>query len=336
MTLLPATLDPRDTQAALSAALREVHGADARLEGWNADFHFTEHGKQRVVRYDVHARVPGVPHVRHYRWVGKLYDRDDDAHKVATVLRELAAADCGTRGGLVVPGVVSYHVPCRLLLMTYEAGDSLASAIAQHDGAVLTAIGRSLAALHATPVSLEEIRPPAAVLDDVRPRVADLCSRFPDEAGALRDAFVQLEQEAPLGPAPGFLHGDFGPANLLWRSGALVVLDFDKCARGDPALDLGNLLTQLRRITLRKPGKLPGFASMRSLLLEAYRRSSPPDPGLVERVAWYERATQLRKIHFLISNTTRHKEAEAIRQRQAEALGLMRCINVERDSVRSF
>jgi aminoglycoside phosphotransferase (APT) family kinase protein len=337
MTPLGATLDRGDAEAALSGALREAHGADARLEGWTADAHFTEHGKRRVVRYDLHARVPGVPGVRHYRWVGKRYDRDEDAHRVATVLRDLAATDCGSRGGLVLPGVLAYYAPGRLLLMTYEAGEAVAPAIAHSGEAVLTALGRALAALHATPVSLDAIRSPAAVLDDVRPRIADLCAWFPDEAGSLRDALVRLERDAPRGPAaPAFVHGDFGPANLLWRAGELVVLDFDKCTRGDPALDLGNLLTQLRRITLRRPGTLPDFASMRSVLLDAYERSARPDPGLVERVAWYERATQVRKIHFLVSDTTRHQEAEAIRRRQAEGIGLMRCIRDESASVRSF
>src|SRR5439155_1645575 len=114
----------------------------------------------------------------------------------------------------------------------------------------------------------------------------------PGGAGVLRDALARLEHAAPPAPAaPSFLHGDFGTANLLWRPGCLVVLDFDRCTRGDPALDLGYLLTQLRRVTLRKPGKLPEFASLWSAILEAYQRWSPPDAALASRVAWYEQAT---------------------------------------------
>jgi len=101
-------------------------------------------------------------------------------------------------------------------------------------------------------------------------------------------------------------------------------LDFDRCTRGDPALDLGNLLTQVRRLTLRKPGKLPDFSLLRWGILDAYQRWSQPDPGLAERVAWYEQVMLVRKIQFLASDTTRHKEAEAMRQRQAEAIGLLR------------
>ena len=201
---------------------------------------------------------------------------------------------------------------------------------------MVPAIGRALAALHGTPVSLDAITTPAGVLDGLRSRVADLCARFPGEAGVLRDALHRLESDVPPAPAAAsFLHGDFGTANLLWRSGRLVVLDFDRCTRGDPALDLGYLLTQLRRVTVRKPGKLPEFASLSSALLDAYRRWSPPDAGLAARVAWYERATLLSKIHVLAFDLTRHPEAEARRQREVEAVELLRCLANGRDSVRS-
>src|SRR5207249_8123497 len=152
----------------------------------------------------------------------------------------------------------------------------------------------------------------------------DLCARFPGQAVSLRRIFGTLERGAPCAPgAPSFLHGDLGPAQLLWQMGRVVVLDFDKCARGDPALDLGNLLTQLRRLTLRKPGKLGDFAALRQGLIEAYQRWSPPDPGLTERVAWYEQMTLLGKIGFLASNTGRHPGAEALHRRQAEAAQLL-------------
>jgi aminoglycoside phosphotransferase (APT) family kinase protein len=132
--------------------------------------------------------------------------------------------------------------------------------------------------------------------------------------------------------APSFVHGDFGTANLLWRPGCLVVLDFDRCTRGDPASDLGYLLTQLRRVTLRKPGKLPPFTSLRSAILEAYQRWSPPDAALASRVAWYERATMVSKVHVLAFDLTRHPGAEARRQRQVEALALLQCLTNARDS----
>ena len=324
-----------DEQDVLSAALRRMGGPDVELADWSTQ-PLAKHGKQRVVRYDVHARTAPGGDVVSYQWVGKFYEDDGAARRVAAVLRELAGGDCGARGQLAVPRVLAYDAPRRLLLLTYEAGESVVSAIAHQHGPVVPAIGRALAALHGTPVSLDTITSPAGVLADLRRRVADLCARFPGEAGVLRDALTRLEHAAPPAPtAPSFLHGDFGTANLLWRPvhGPLVVLDFDRCTRGDPALDLGYLLTQLRRVTLRKPGKLPEFASLRSAILDAYRRWSPPDATLAARVAWYEQATLVGKIHVLTFDLARHPEAGA--ERQVEAVELLRCLADARDSDRS-
>ena len=100
-------------------------------------------------------------------------------------------------------------------------------------------------------------------------------------------------------------------------------------------MDLGYLLTQLRRVTVRKPGKLPEFALLSGALLDAYRRWSPPDAALASRVAWYERATLVSKIHVLAFDLTRHPEPEARRERQVEAGELLQCLANARDSGRS-
>ena len=122
MNPLPDTLGRESTQAALIAALREVHGARARLERWTAD-PLMKRGKHRVVRYEIHARVPEPPHVRRCHWVGKFYERDEVALGVARILGELARTDCGVRGGFVIPTVLAYEASCRLLLLTYQPGD---------------------------------------------------------------------------------------------------------------------------------------------------------------------------------------------------------------------
>src|SRR5437867_3374583 len=70
MNASSATLHSEDTRALLAAALHEVHGADAEIETWTAG-PLSKRGKRRVVRYDLHARVAGAPHVQRYQWVGK-------------------------------------------------------------------------------------------------------------------------------------------------------------------------------------------------------------------------------------------------------------------------
>jgi len=139
--------------------------------------------------------------------------------------------------------------------------------------------------------------------------------------------------EGTRGPGLDLRVSPVNLVQLLWNAGRIVVLDFDDCTRGDPALDLGNLLTQLRRLTLRKPGKLPDFTSLRRGILAAYQACARHEPGLAQRVAWYEQTALVGKIHSLTFDRTRHPEAEAIRRRQAEAMRLLTC---EHASITSF
>src|SRR5207237_7626867 len=144
---------PPTDGTALAAARQTVHGAGARLERWSVDPRFTPHGRGRVMLCDLDARVTGVPGVLHCQWLGKWYDSEADGARVAGVLAELAASDCRARGGPEVSGVIAYDRARRLLFLTYEAGEPLSAAIGRDASTVLTAVGRALAALHATRVT---------------------------------------------------------------------------------------------------------------------------------------------------------------------------------------
>src|SRR5438309_1067002 len=165
----PPTLSAADVSVALAAALRAVHGADGTVETWSAH-PLSKRGKHRVVRYDVQARTPGGAEV-HHEWVGKFYERDEDACGVATTLRELTASRCGARGGFVVPSVLAYHPAQRLLLLSHEAGESVVKAIGAEGAHVLAALGRALAALHAAPVTPVTVTGPATALADLKGRI---------------------------------------------------------------------------------------------------------------------------------------------------------------------
>ena len=315
--------NPGDELAALTAALRDLYGPAVELESWTAD-PLTKRGRHHVVRYDVRARVPGKDKVQQHAWVGKFYERDDDARTIAGILIQLGGAGPAGRDTLIVPRVLAYQPEQRMLLQTFEPGESVVAALSKHDGAVVAAIGRALATLHQSDVQTDGTTPPADVLRRLRRKVAELVVRFPNQAPALRQTFETLERQTPRTPATlRFLHGDLGAAQMRWSAGRIVLLDFDNCTRGDPALDLGTLFAQLRRLALRKPDKIPDFAAARLELLAAYQNAMPPDPGLGQRVAWYELSALLRKIHFLTFDTTRHADPEAITQRQGEALRLM-------------
>jgi aminoglycoside phosphotransferase (APT) family kinase protein len=322
----PTAPNPRETEAALSAVLREVHGPDARLEDWTVSPAF-KRGKGRTRCYGFAFRA-GSSQLRHHRWVGKFYERDDVARRDAWLLDRLAESDCGPRRRFVVPRVVGYYEPSRLLFLTHEGGESVVAAITQDPGWTLSAMGRALAALHAAPVAPDTITSTEGLLARLRQEIGDLAARFPDETPSLFRILIELERQAPSEPSPPrLLHGALGPAQLLWRRGDVVFLDFDGWTGGDPALDLGSLLAQLRRLTLRKPAKIPDFASLRRGILDAYESASPHDPGLDRRVEWYERVRLVRKLHYLALDGAldgaRQTEANATPRRHAEAIRLL-------------
>src|SRR5256886_8010861 len=115
-------------------------GHDADLEGWSTQ-PLAKHGKQRVVRYDVHARAAHGGELFSLQWVGKFYEDDGAARRVAAVLRELAASDCGARGGVEVPRVLAYDAPRPLLPLTDQPGGSVGSPIPHPPGPGGPAIG---------------------------------------------------------------------------------------------------------------------------------------------------------------------------------------------------
>ena len=270
MNLYLATPDAAQIQKVFSAVLRDSHGVEVHLEKWTAHL-LAEREKRRILRYDLVVRAPGAAQPHRHQWVGKFYAQKQNGvgARAAAVLRELAATDCRVRGNMALPEVIAYDAPLGLLLLRYEEGEPVLNVLAQHRTEILSAMGRALAALHTTAVIVEPETSPATLLADLRLRVAELCTRLPGEANTFRDGLTALERRSPAAP-PCLLHGDFGAGQLVWQQHRLVVLDFDKCTRGDPAFDLGNLLTQLQRIAIREPAtdhgkEQPGGRNRRSV-----------------------------------------------------------------------
>jgi aminoglycoside phosphotransferase (APT) family kinase protein len=297
------TAQPGDarTAAALHTAARAAYGPASQIALWHMT-ELTNRGGRRVVRYDLLLSGGATGETRQVRWIGKFYESAETAARVAATLRGLEAAGYTERCGATVPRVVSYDPGLRLLLATFEPGEPVVSRLDGDWHAIVPAVARALAALHALPAPDWGNATPAEIVADLRRRVDALCGWLPDQAAALRSALASQEQRAARLPTPAALtHGDFGAGQLLWQRGRLVVLDFDKCGRGDPALDLGNFTAQLRRRAL-----LDGLAApiheMRNLLLDVYTREAGDAAGdrgdLTARVTWYEHMVLLRRVHF--------------------------------------
>lgn len=308
--------DDARTAAALHMAARAAYGPVAQIAQWRAT-ELTNRGGRRVVRYDLTLSDGVIDETRPVRWIGKFYESAETAARVAATLRGLEAADYMARSGARVPRLVYDDPGLRLLLATFEPGDPVVDRLDEDWRAIVPAVARALAALHALPAPAWGNASPEEIVADLRRRVEALCGWLPDQAAALRSALACLERDAAALPAPAALtHGDFGAGQLLWQRGRLVVLDFDKCGRGDPALDLGNFTAQLRRRAL-----LDGLAApiheMRNLLLDVYTREAGDAAGdrgnLTARVTWYEHMVLLRRVHFFARQGSDEWRARALR-----------------------
>ena len=63
------------------------------------------------------------------------------------------------------------------------------------------------------------------------------------------------------------IHGDFKLDHLLWDGGAVTVIDLDRARPGEPALDLGKMLADLR---WRRAGAAPVGDGLRDRLMRGY------------------------------------------------------------------
>lgn len=321
--------DAGEMRATLSDAVRAAYGASARLERWGERV-LAERRGRRVLRYELDVRAGAgegedddrADGARRVEWIGKFYPEEPETPgRVARVLAALEAAEFSARSGIALPRVVSYVPAWHLLLLTYVPGEQVlrlrALSLFDRDYAtMLERIGRGLAALHGAAVTTERVKTTAGIVAGLRRRAEDLRAQFPTEAARIRRIFVEIEQTAPHElTRPALLHGDFGGSQLVWDGGRLGLIDFDKCALGDPALDLANFVVQLRRRALLDVPDAPPAETLRALLLDAYRRHSADAEalvGLAERVRWHERAVLLKKIHYLARHAKHERRGQAL------------------------
>lgn len=200
------------------------------------------------------------------------------------VHRALAAAPAPV---LRVPRVLGYDAERRVLLQEEAPGvrlDRLLGGLGA--GAALERVGRALADLHRLEVEVG----PALGLGDhlrelVRPQPDALAGALP-ELGPRVARLVEalLERASDAGPAVP-VHRDVHARQLLLDGERVWLVDLDLVARGDGALDLGNLVGWLRA----RAGA--GDAEV-GALLRGYAAAG--DRGVLARVARHEAFTYLR------------------------------------------
>ena len=81
-----------------------------------------------------------------------------------------------------------------------------------------------------------------------------------------------LLDQVPAEPAC-FVHGDYKADHLLVGRAGVTLIDFDRCARSEPALDLAKFLADVRWWTERRPGAV---ASAQAEFIAGYGPTSRP------------------------------------------------------------
>ena len=216
--------------------------------------------------------------------IGKLYAPGPGASRAWALLRDLDTAQRAGRRLTVAP--VAFLERRDLVVMERSDGAPLhrllAAAPDGQAGPAVAQAGATLAALHALDVDVAFERSIAQELAHTRGRSDRLRLVEPALAGEIDRVLDRVEpllRAASAAPSC-FVHGDYKLSQVLIDGDRAVALDFDRAARGDPALDVGNFLADLHRRAL-----LAGRDGLRDLagaFLEAYGARAEV-VGLAER-----------------------------------------------------
>ncbi|SIO29180.1 Phosphotransferase enzyme family protein [Singulisphaera sp. GP187] len=95
-----------------------------------------------------------------------------------------------------------------------------------------------------------------------------------------------------------FVHADFSPKNILVHSAGLTLVDFETAHAGDPAYDLGFVLSHLLLKGVRAVPADGSFLALTRTFHDAYleRVGALLDPGLVRRACLHAAACSLARV----------------------------------------
>ena len=297
-------------------ALADATAGAARLVSAEARPLRYKPGDRCVIRYRLRLETPHGA-VESRTVIGKLYQTLDQAQEAAAIMDRLWRAQ-GSRPWCARPLGVVDGMPLVLTEDLGSSGDDLPTLAGTNVIRFGVAAGpealdavrraaRALAELHTsatgtaqTPVrtGTDEAGKAAKRATTIARHVPELAEATASVAGALTTALSSLPAET-LRPS----HGSYKPSQLLFRSGAAFVVDFDQFALADPALDVGYFLAYLRPPGLwyHRAGTRAWFESAAAAFLSAYAEAAAGrgmDPveseGIQRRCHVYEAALLLK------------------------------------------
>jgi len=224
-------------------------------------------GRRALVGYTL-SRPEGV-----LRVLGKVRAKGTDVktHALQTALWRRGFDD-SSRDGLSVAEPLGVLEPFRMTLQRAVPGANLETLLHPDAAPLMRRVAEAAHKLHRTAVPTSRCHTVADELAILRRQLGAVRDAQPYYGARLSRVLAACEgvAEGLLGAVPATLHRDFYPEQLLVDGGRLYLLDLDLCARGDPALDLGNFAAHLREHALRVRDDADALSGLEHALTEHY------------------------------------------------------------------
>lgn len=259
---------------------------------WDSRVIAESEGQRLVVEYALNDdAAPGLRPRK--RVIAKFYS-DGMGERSFDIMRRIASALAALPGKppvLAIPRAYFYDPELRLQAQERAPGTPYSELLARRSfRGHLRLAGRALACLHGLPPAGEvPKRMVEHMAELMRPHPSRLAEAL-SEVGPRVERLVaaMLDAESRWGETrPAWLHRDFHMEQLFRSRGRVWLIDWDLAAVGDPALDVGNFLLQIRK-TMKERSE-----AGREAFLEGYLGERPgPEPA---RIAVFEAFNCLRR-----------------------------------------
>jgi aminoglycoside phosphotransferase (APT) family kinase protein len=232
--------------------------------------------------------------------VGKIYEDWVKGERVYSVMQELARSGFGrdATDGVRIPHPLGTIGALQMVVMEDAPGVPLSEALSSPQlRRHLRMAAQALAKLHRCPpvTSGRDEKTSADWISSLERGVAKAIPFQPDLTRAFTASLRKIREKARDLPThePVLVHGAFYLREILVRSHGVTIVDIDKVQKGDPALDAGNFLADLRWHGLLLGWTEERFRGHADTFLEAYGRGSGAE--LMQRIDFYYHAFLLRR-----------------------------------------
>ncbi len=271
--------DPQYVREMVAAAYAASEAAPDHAPAGHYSITFIRYrpGKRHVLRYD----PLDEPECRAI--FAKLYYTKEEGERVFSLAKHIREWLAEHGEGVTSVWPLGYVADDAIALYSQVLGTPLSEQL-QDPGQGLTSVlkfaGRALCALHqlpreiAGPLDLHDFAAEVEEIARTSEHVGALLPRVGAALKALLERARELYERLPLEP-PAFAHGDFKGEHVWITPSGLTLIDFDSCHVGDPALDVGKFLADLR--FWYAVFNLPGLEQAQEGFLDGYAPGAPPE-----------------------------------------------------------